>query len=972
MTKEIKENLNFPVSEEKVEKKGDVLDTNIADISEIKEKVAEIKKKVAEIKATEKPKSKLEPEPIIEEKIEVEERKDTKKDKKPEVVKEIDIKVIKDFGEFNIIKEDLEKIEGFNKLSKGQQLLILENLRQLTLGRIQEEASEKYKKDTAETNFLGRIWQAVSKKYQIAKLEKTTAKEIQKGGINIHKKVLQQLVKGIKETGLEVVEKDKELEIQYISGLENLTEDEQKKVEGFNKIATEYSKIPYEWSLGTATKKEQKEYKKLKQEYEKVKGDILELMHKKNEDFQKENPQKEASLFLNAVDGKVHLNQFLNTHPEVEKQLQKIEDKNTWLQLIPNLISKKGLFFVTGAIIRSVSASLFGLGGVALVSGVINRQLIKRRAKETLTEKEKMARKGVKDISKEAKNFVDADNLTKKLEFLIQEIDETNSKINNVKTDAGLIAELIIKKEKLINSLNVRIDYTKEKINDGLVNFGAKEERLINQFNIIQVLSRAMINVGGNNKEIKTELEKRLERFLNFKKEKISKAQKEYITNQALRGALLGAGFASAGWLFKHWTPEEWWEWKKNLKLPEIKLPHKIEEIFEEIKSIIYNTGQMKEQIKETIGTSTDAGQMKETLGSTLKPESKPFEVAEEIKIERGDSIWSISKKYLEGNETFQKLIKSANPKTAEALETYNIDRMKDTIVADPEKFGLPKDVDFTKLSAEQLKGIDWQKAFNETFPEGKGLTQSLSNEQIDSIIKNNETLREFFAAHPDAPRTIENYEDILKGKGITGEEISEVPPPEIVKEEEIPSPEIVKEERIEEIGSEISGEDKVPLPEIVAEQGKPSTATDAAAEQAAAAADVGKEKISVLSEQELVDLNIKLEQEVNDIGREIARKTWFSGPENWEFYKKQNVQQLLEYCRFKKQGILYKWWHDVEGKNILPWRVSDAMGEEKFRINLGEKIFSKEMIKGIENLSETDKKLSIFEYMKKIYKKYE
>ncbi|KKL10942.1 hypothetical protein LCGC14_2550760 [marine sediment metagenome] len=84
------------------------------------------------------------------------------------------------FEDFGISQEELESIEGYRLLSEGQRLLVLEHLQQLTLGRIQDEAQVKYGKRTAEAKFFGKVWQGISKQYQIAKLEKAINKAIDK------------------------------------------------------------------------------------------------------------------------------------------------------------------------------------------------------------------------------------------------------------------------------------------------------------------------------------------------------------------------------------------------------------------------------------------------------------------------------------------------------------------------------------------------------------------------------------------------------------------------------------------------------------------------------------------------------------------------------------------------------------------------------------------------------------------------
>ena len=163
-------------------------------------------------------------------------------------------------------------------------------------------------------------------------------------------------------------------------------------------------------------------------------------------------------------------------------------------------------------------------------------------------------------------------------------------------------------------------------------------------------------------------------------------------------------------------------------------------------------------------------------------PETGYFQIAEKVDIKKGDSIWTVAEKYLKGNKVFQQLSESSDKDTIEALQTYNIDRVKDIIVANPEEYGLLKGVDVDKLTAEQLKNINWEKAFANTFLEDEGLMAGLSEKQVENIVENNKTLREFFKAHPDAPRSSDNYEAVLKGGGVSGK--GEVVKESVVAEE--------------------------------------------------------------------------------------------------------------------------------------------------------------------------------------------
>lgn len=453
----------------------------------------------------------------------------------------IDVSVAKKLDEFNI-GEKIKNIEGFDKLTKGQQLLVLENLKQLTLGRIQEEAAEKYKTNTVEAKFLGRIWQNITKNYQIAKLEKASAENIKKGGLEVHGETLRQLTKGIKELGSDAVEKNGKLEIRYAVGFKNLDKEEKTKVNYFNESANEFCRVPYEWSLETADKGQQKKYKETKERYEFSRNLILNLKKEKG------GSEKDAALYMNDIDSKINYNRFLNNHPDVEKQLQEITDKNILARAFKNIATERGVYAAAGFIVRSATTSLIGLASVPIAAAGMGGLIAWKRAKKTLKEREIAARKGEKEKSEIAKNFVDADNLSEKIEYFIRRIDSESNEDE---------------KAKLINSLKTRVEYTQDKLNDGLVNFGKSDIRLKNQLDLVQKISQADIFVIGLNKDGQFALKERLEKFLELKEKKISEAQKKYIRDVAVRGAVMGAGFAVAGYALRHFG-EEWFNWVKG------------------------------------------------------------------------------------------------------------------------------------------------------------------------------------------------------------------------------------------------------------------------------------------------------------------------------------------------------------------------------------------------------------------------
>jgi len=179
----------------------------------------------------------------------------------------------------------------------------------------------------------------------------------------------------------------------------------------------------------------------------------------------------------------------------------------------------------------------------------------------------------------------------------------------------------------------------------------------------------------------------------------------------------------------------------------------------------VKGAAHIKEESEKTVAEQEAKRKVLEKVAAKVAGQEAAMQ--KHLEYQGGKSVWQECEKQLE--KRFEKMFSAldqGDAKTAEALKTYDIDRFKDIIVNNPEKYGLPKDVDFTKLSAEELKNIDWDRAFKESFPDNNPVS-GLTEKQVDDIFANNEKLRSFFAEHPDAPRTVENYEAVLKDEEI-------------------------------------------------------------------------------------------------------------------------------------------------------------------------------------------------------------
>jgi len=137
---------------------------------------------------------------------------------------------------------------------------------------------------------------------------------------------------------------------------------------------------------------------------------------------------------------------------------------------------------------------------------------------------------------------------------------------------------------------------------------------------------------------------------------------------------------------------------------------------------------------------------------------------APEIGYQGGKSVWQEAQKQLSARFTGEKGFESLG----EAVQTFDADKLKDLIEANPGDYGLAEGVDFNKLSSDQITGIDWNKAiedakFNIENPES--IDPNLTPEQEANIIKNNQEIKEWADTHPGQELTTEKTEQILHGK---------------------------------------------------------------------------------------------------------------------------------------------------------------------------------------------------------------
>ncbi len=419
---------------------------------------------------------------------------------------------------FGIAEQELETLEGYATLSEGQRALVLHNFNELALEHITTSAAEKRRGETER----GRLGRELLKRYYIAKSEKETAAEFREGGLQKHGALLQELVRQTREIELDAeVNKDGTLSLLFAGRFENMSAKGQSAVARFNAAARALSQTPIEWKYEKA---KQKQFAKTQTLYDEARASLFRVVRKQHPDWSEENVLQHVA----QIDKRVSWAQFLNSSPETEKMLQRINSKWVWARALRNMAFERGGYMAMGGIARTATVSLLGALAAPLAAAGIGGLIARRRAIEKLEEEAALARAGTaqkkEKITKGELNVVTAEALAKKLERLAAECEESSA----------------VEKE---TALKTRLYYTQQKLREGLVDFGDEKESLAKKYALISIISRAnAIDALLASKEKSVAV--RLDQYLSYKDKNI----RTKVRWDAFRGALISAGFAGIGY----------------------------------------------------------------------------------------------------------------------------------------------------------------------------------------------------------------------------------------------------------------------------------------------------------------------------------------------------------------------------------------------------------------------------------------
>ncbi len=480
------------------------------------------------------------------------------------ILKEVPPDIATKFAELGWKAEDLATMEGFSELSRGQQKQVYENLSALVIGRIHEEAKdgaeEASKRARGDARFLGKMWIGMkesfgAKKIDTAAREKQLASDLEKGGMAMHKDVMEQLVGGMKKYGPEVEElPNGDIRPKFLSA-EGLSNENAERIEAFNAQARSFSKVPYEWSLDTATKSQREKYSIEQLAFDMRKKEALSLISK-------EGGEGNAIGVMADIEGKLTMDRFMQTSPDAVRELQNIKKQSTWTRAISSTVAEKGAYMALGIATRSVLGATLGVACAPLAASVTGGLRGYFKAKESLREQDRSARQGKETqggTEKTSKNMVEAggeQGSVAKINLLMKRIDSIDQMLLSG-PPADEVAMMEKKKLQLLAFLNQRLDYTQEKISEGKMIFGEAGERLSNQYEITSVLARGRAEVCAREEDIsasggevyaRTEtLSGRITTLLEKTDEQTKDARTKMVVMQTAKAAALGAGFAAAG-----------------------------------------------------------------------------------------------------------------------------------------------------------------------------------------------------------------------------------------------------------------------------------------------------------------------------------------------------------------------------------------------------------------------------------------
>lgn len=477
----------------------------------------------------------------------------------PTPVPTVENKEVEDF----VNKFDLALLlpPQFITLEENQKLKVIYNLKRRIVDIVKSDAQTQYSEGFKEKTFKSKVWSSIIKEKDLKNLEKKIFTELKntEEGKNLLQRNLVTLSYMAKE---QIIYSSSPSRVLYI---DNKLGEDFKPFDNFNDAANAFVQIPYEWGQEKSGK-HKRAYEKARIEFEVARDNLLQARS------ENKTPEEKVLVMTETIkaENAIKMEQLLNTHPEFEEALVDFETSeagkvalktlgNFWEGLKGKNFERLGLTAAgAGARILAKGAAIFTVPtGITLlattvIGGAVGYWRGKFRAKDTLEERQKNARHGIKDQTKEKGKIIEIGRLNSGLEKMIYETENADGE----------------ERAKKLAKLKNLVAYVDEQVQKGQVNFGDAKSSLLHQFYLSNNLNRASVLVAMNTEDINLDLAKKISKALNEGSEErgkeISEEQEAFIKKQAKKGMIYGASFALAGYTVR--ALGEYFGWWGNVE----------------------------------------------------------------------------------------------------------------------------------------------------------------------------------------------------------------------------------------------------------------------------------------------------------------------------------------------------------------------------------------------------------------------
>ncbi len=487
--------------------------------------------------------------------------------------------------------EELEKDENWKELTNGQKMLALEQMSQNTLLNVKNIGEERFKKSLEGLGVIKKIGKNLRKSYFISQEEKQVLEEVREGKISPDKDSGDVIIKHLKELNLDtyISELGGKPIIEFAKEPQNCPEELYGKLDDYNRIANNFSKIPARFGDPTlASKKELKQYREAEEKFKNAQSSLIEEQSKFDAEFTVLDNIADQEFKMRALQSKIE-------SPDAFKALDKIENELSWGRIANNENILKLGYAGAGFVLRTGIKGTVGLAAAPIVGAAvglwkginngnkkIKEEYLENKSGETRRERMERLKEQTQDLENKLRDEFAKPKEEQNKELIGSLVAEIEGIKNKDKIDSIIDAEdsieklkkLISRFEKTTNSEKKilvygevlrRINFIEDKNKKGLINFGDKNGLAL-KYNLFKNISEATVKLESNfytgvtkddefNELLIKDHSKYKDKLYDLaakNENKFDKKKKEIKNKEIKKAVIMGATFATLGAGLRH------------------------------------------------------------------------------------------------------------------------------------------------------------------------------------------------------------------------------------------------------------------------------------------------------------------------------------------------------------------------------------------------------------------------------------